>query len=395
MDVVRRLSSAYKFHADIIRRWVERYGILRTKSLVEALKTPCKRISLRVNLLKTDTDHVLRYFEEKGVRVHCHDKLEEVIFVESRGPFKLPTSDKVVIADKMAAESVMMGAHLFAPGVVKAENVRKGDEVLIVDKYGQPVGYGVAEMDGEEMEKRREGLAVRVTVTLFKVPSFRGDPIFEEGYIYPQSFPAILTSRVLDPRPGELVVDMCAAPGGKTTHIAQLMRNEGQIIAVDRSKNKVKKLQETVAKLGVKNVKILLEDARRLPKLYPSLKADKVLLDPPCTALGVRPKLFENRNEKDIINSAAYQRTLLRAASKILKKDGVLVYSTCTLSPEENELNIKYAVDELGFKVDDQMHVYGFFGEPLLKDYRKLQRFYPDSHDTPGFFIARLIKTRD
>ncbi len=396
VDGIRALSEKYKFHKDLVRRWICRYGFKRAISIIKALKSPCRRISIRVNLLKATIDDVLRYFEEReNVNVIQHHKLEEVIFVLSEGPFKIPHSDKIVVADKMAAESVMMGANLFAPGVIKAEGVKRGDEVMVVDKYGQAVGYGIAEMDEFEMKRKRKGLAVRVTVSLYKVPSFRGSPIFEEGYVYPQSFPAIVTSRVLDPQPGELIVDMCAAPGGKTTHISQLMKNEGKIIAADRSKRKIDVLRENIRKMGVRNVQVLHEDARRLPVLFPSLKADRVLLDPPCTALGVRPKLFENRNEKDIKNSASYQQSLLRAAAKILRKGGVLVYSTCTLSPEENERNIEYAVNNLGFEVAEQEYFYGFFGEPFFPDYRRVQRFYPDSHDTPGFFIAKLVKVRD
>jgi len=190
-------------------------------------------------------------------------------------------------------------------------------------------------------------------------------------------------------------VDMCAAPGGKASHIAQLMNNCGKILAVDRSKAKIRGLEENLARLGVKIVSTYVGDARELPIKFPSLKADKVLLDPPCSALGVRPKLYETRSMRDILALSAYQRSFLRAAVKILKKGGVLVYSTCTLSPEENELNVKYAVEGLGLELEEQKYFYGCKGEKFISQYDLVQRFYPDLNDTPGFFIARFRKTFD
>ena len=389
-----RLAVKYRFPVEIVARWLERYG-RRTENILAVLRTPPRKFSIRVNLLKSVPEDVANFLERNGYRIELHGDLNEVIFLRIEGPFDLPEVEKTVVADKKAAESVLMGAHLFAPGVLQAKGVRKGDEVAVVDEYGQIVGVGIAMMDGVEMVKVGRGVAVKITRSLFRVPSLRGSEIFEKGLVYPQSFPAIVAGRVLEPEPGDFVVDMCAAPGGKASHIAQLMNNCGKILAVDRSETKIRGLEENLARLGVKIVSTYVGDARELPIKFPSLKADKVLLDPPCSALGVRPKLYETRSVRDILALSAYQRSFLRAAVKILKKGGVLVYSTCTLTPEENELNIKYAVEGLGLELEEQKYFYGCKGEKFISQYDLVQRFYPDLNDTPGFFIARFRKAFD
>lgn len=389
-----RLAVKYRFPVEVVARWLKRYG-KKTENILAALRTPPRKFSIRVNLLKSVPEDVANFLERNGYRIELHGDLNEVIFLRIEGPFELPEVKKTVVADKKAAESVLMGAHLFAPGVLQAKGVRKGDEVAVVDEYGQIVGVGIAMMDGVEMVKIGRGVAVKITRSLFRVPSLRGSEIFEKGLVYPQSFPAIVTGRVLEPEPGDFIVDMCAAPGGKASHIAQLMNNCGKILAVDRSKAKIRGLEENLARLGVKIVSTYVGDARELPIKFPSLKADKVLLDPPCSALGVRPKLYETRSMRDILALSAYQRSFLRAAVKILKKGGVLVYSTCTLSPEENELNVKYAVEGLGLELEEQKYFYGCKGEKFISQYDLVQRFYPDLNDTPGFFIARFRKTFD
>ena len=182
---------------------------------------------------------------------------------------------------------------------------------------------------------------------------------------------------------------MCAAPGGKSTHIAQLMQNSGQILAVDRSRPRLKRLEEHIGRLGITNIEIKVGSSLDLPEKYHEW-ADKVLIDPPCSALGVRPKLSQIK--KDISNLVNYQRQFLRAAIKYLKPNGTLVYSTCTLTTEENEENIKYLLEKIDGKIVEQPYFFGSTGESLvgLPNWQKLQRFYPDIHDTPGYFIARI-----
>jgi len=185
---------------------------------------------------------------------------------------------------------------------------------------------------------------------------------------------------------------MCAAPGGKTTHAAQIMNNTGKILALDRSKKRLEKLRSNVKRLRIKNVISIRLDSLLLNKKYPCLEADKIIVDPPCTAIGVRPKLYDKTTEKQIISTSTYQRQFLKAAAKLLKPGGTMIYSTCTLTVEENELNIKYCLEELGLELKDLPKAYGSPGlSKYFSEAKKTLRFEPD-FGTPGNYIALLTR---
>ncbi len=390
-----RLAKNLRFPPDLVALLFETFGLEKCEKILRCLKTPPPIYYLRVNTLLTDRDEVIGKLEELGIRAIPHPQLEEAIGIPVEGPFGIEPCKKKVVADKLACESVMIGADLYAPGVITAKGVRKGDKVMVVDKHGEHVASGVALMDAGEMHSLRKGVAVKVTESLYKVPSIRGTPIYKEGHVYEQSLPAILTSRVLDPKPGDLVVDMCAAPGGKTTHIAQLMQGLGLVLAFDRSKSRAQKLKDHVMRMKLKNIIVEIKNSLFLDVEYPSLKADAVLIDPPCSDLGLRPKLYEEKNVSMIWAAANYQRQLLKVAARILKLGGMLVYSTCTITAEENEENVEFCVDELGFEVENQPLYLGDRGLKGFRNAEMVQRFFPDTHGTPGFFIAKMRKVNE
>ncbi len=176
---------------------------------------------------------------EKGWKSYDHNDIPEAFFVRSRGPFNLTTLEckRKVIVDKRAAESIFQGADLFVPGVLSAKGVSKGDIVQIVSPQNILVGIGRAVLSKRQMHTLTHGIAVKVNRTVYETPSLRDTIGFKQGLVYPQSFPAILTSRVLNPDPSSdnIIVDLCAAPGGKSSHILQLMNGKGKLIAVDNS----------------------------------------------------------------------------------------------------------------------------------------------------------------
>ena len=379
---------------ELYEYFVRVFGIDNAQAMVMALRAPPNRYYLRVNTLKISKQGLLDLFKHKGFEVHEDELLPDAIYLKVEGPFEVPKGGKVVVADKFAAESVYIGSNLYCPGVRRADpSISVGDEVVILSPRGEVVAWGIAEMDGNAMRARKKGLAVRVLKSKYRAPSLRTLEEYNLGYFYEQSLPSILVSWILHPEAEEVVIDMCAAPGGKTTHMAQLMGNEGQIYAFEKSPKRAERLIQNLRRLGIENVKVIIHDSRYVHVDYPEIRADKILLDPPCSALGVRPKLYETRTLREIVGTMEYQRQFLKAASKSLKKGGYLVYSTCTLTLEENELNIKYALDSLGFKLVEQPLVLGSPGL-AIEGAEKLQRFYPHVHDTPGYFIALLCKER-
>jgi 16S rRNA C967 or C1407 C5-methylase (RsmB/RsmF family) len=287
-----------------------------------------------------------------------------------------------------------MGANLYSPGVIKTLNAKQGDHVQIISPHNNIVGYGKLELDPKEIAERKKGKAVTTIESVYKMPKLNELELFNQGFLFDQSLPSIIVGHLLSPDEKEKILDMCAAPGGKTTHIAQLINNKGQILACDRSKNRLKIIERNAKRLGLKNIKTLNIDARKLCLEY-NLKFDKILLDPPCTALGHRPKLYDNINLEKSHSVSKYQKLLIRTASKLLKEDGLLAYSTCTLPYFENESVINYACKDLDLKIEDQKYLIFSRGEKIdnLSELEKCQRFYPDIHDSPGFFIA-LLKNR-
>jgi 16S rRNA (cytosine967-C5)-methyltransferase len=163
-------------------------------------------------------------------------------------------------------------------------------------------------------------------------------PGFTEGWWTVQDSSAQLVSHLLDPRAGDVVIDACAAPGGKTTHIAELMGDEGKIFACDKTASRLKKLKENAQRLQLHSIQICTGDSRNLPEFTNS--ANAVLLDAPCSGLGTlhrRPDIRWRSTPANIDELAILQGELLEQAATWVKPGGVLVYATCTLHPQENE----------------------------------------------------------
>ncbi len=164
-----------------------------------------------------------------------------------------------------------------------------------------------------------------------------GHELWRRGAYVAQSRASMLVARTLDPQPGERILDLCAAPGGKTTHIAALMQDRGEIVAVERHAGRAKALRRTCERLHVTSVEVATEDAARVTSRE---TFDRVLVDPPCSGLGTlqgHPDLRWRATPETIDRLATTQRNILHAAASALKPHGTLVYSTCTLSPRENE----------------------------------------------------------
>ncbi|MBR9677756.1 MAG: RsmB/NOP family class I SAM-dependent RNA methyltransferase [Nanoarchaeota archaeon] len=218
------------------------------------------------------------------------------------------------------------------------------------------------------------------------------------GHYFIQSATSMIPAIELDPQPGELVLDMAAAPGGKLTHLAALMKNRGVVVGMDIDSTRMRKLRSNVQRLGLENEIMFRMDASYAEET--ELVYDKILLDAPCSGEGLIMKKHSQAkriNERRIIQSSGIQRKLVKTAYKVLKKGGELVYSTCTYAPEENELIIQYAMS-LGFKVMPLKTVEGqpafknVFGLELPEQITKCKRFWPHMNGTEGFFIGRLKK---
>jgi 16S rRNA (cytosine967-C5)-methyltransferase len=198
---------------------------------------------------------------------------------------------------------------------------------------------------------------------------------------------------VLDPQPGERVLDLCAAPGGKTTHLAALMEDRGEIVAVERHAGRAEALRRTAARMGAGIVSVRTGDAAgpHEPGAY-----DRVLVDPPCSDLGTlasRPDARWRKTSDLPATLAVLQAAILRAGADALRPGGTLVYSTCTLSPAENEDVVAAFLAERDDFTADDLHA-----DLPLWDHPRVDGFaqtLPHRDGTEGFFIARLRRRED
>ncbi|GMH12451.1 hypothetical protein Nepgr_014292 [Nepenthes gracilis] len=455
----------------------------------------------------------------------CHiPGLDYVVFVRGTGPHKVEYAyapdqpSKEVIVSRKCAESVLRGAQVYVPGVLACSaHVEKGDAVAVSVAVEQPepdgkwgigitrgivlhglqtdphfsqrkglyIGQGTTMMPRAGIFRALEGVAIRMTSRVFDLPSFN-DVL--EGEIFLQNLPSIITAHVLDPQKGERILDMCAAPGGKTTAIAMLMKDDGEVVAVDRSHNKVQDIQNLAAEMGLKsivaykldalkavsrrnesndiNASKFVEDSPSLELLksesnntnnnnvlrkeicvngkanlqksittantkrsnqrtkngpgknqvgggrvekskgFSPSSFDRVLLDAPCSALGLRPRLFAGEETLESLrNHARYQRRMFDQAVQLVQAGGVIVYSTCTINPGENEALVRYALDTYKFLSLAPQHP-SVGGPGLIGSYNfsdghveewlrpseaeLVQRFDPSLVDTIGFFIAKF-----
>jgi 16S rRNA (cytosine967-C5)-methyltransferase len=213
--------------------------------------------------------------------------------------------------------------------------------------------------------------------------------LFKQGFFGVQDESAGLPVLLLDPKPGDRVLDLCAAPGGKTTFIGELMKNIGEIVAVDRYENRLNLVKQACHRHGIANAHFIVADASELQ----TQPADKVLVDAPCSGLGVlckKPDSKWKREPSDIDHLMSVQRGILENAASLVKPGGVLVYSTCTTEPEENIGLVRdFLTRHPEFAVDPAQQ---FVNAELVHPDGYVETF-PHKHAMDGSFAIRLKKS--
>jgi len=214
---------------------------------------------------------------------------------------------------------------------------------------------------------------------------------FREGFFYIQDKASCFAAEAADPTPGMMVLDVCSAPGAKTTYLAQLMRNQGTILSVDYSKRRIEVWKSEIARMGVEIAETIIADARHHLPL--KSEADVVVLDPPCTSTGTFRKLPSAKwrlAPQSIDRMAEIQWQMLNNCAENVKAGGTLVYSTCSIAVEENEMLIeRFLKTNPEFSLAEITPKIGF---PGLRGLDRCQRLYPPIHQCNGFFIAKLAK---
>jgi 16S rRNA (cytosine967-C5)-methyltransferase len=251
----------------------------------------------------------------------------------------------------------------------------------------------------EEFKKLLHSVGLKYTsgkflpefIRLYSLSNITQWKYFQEGYFDIQDESAGLAVRLLGVKPGMRVLDLCAAPGGKTSYIAALMKNSGELVTLDKYESRIKILQKNITRQGFDNIKILEEDALQYKD---EVGFDRVLADVPCSGTGTLSKKPDIKWKKDLLDvrkSAVLQQEFIEKAASLVKTGGALVYSTCSIEPEENidivrsfldrhpEFILQNARDELS---------------PQVVDENGCVQTYPHLHNTDGAFAAKLVKIK-
>ncbi|WP_283246400.1 16S rRNA (cytosine(967)-C(5))-methyltransferase RsmB [Paenibacillus sp. Marseille-Q4541] len=219
---------------------------------------------------------------------------------------------------------------------------------------------------------------------------------YKDGMLSVQDESSMLVAEAVGPEPGMTVLDCCAAPGGKTSHIGEKMQDRGSIIANDIHPHKVKLIQDQADRLGLASIETVCHDALDLSSHYPEASFDRILLDAPCSGFGVirrKPDLRWTKTPEDVESISSLQSELLSRASKLLKPGGILVYSTCTTEQKENDLVVRnflsahpdYAVAGLADTMNEEV-------KACVTEEGYGIQILPQKFDSDGFYIARLTR---
>ncbi|XP_061778205.1 tRNA (cytosine(72)-C(5))-methyltransferase NSUN6 [Nerophis ophidion] len=375
----------------------------------------------------------------EGLQAVPHPGIPDVLLLPVDGPRCVEKLSKEVVVGAQCGNAVLRGAHVFTPGMLACpKHMKAGDAVSVFsDLEGKCtrgalsfqgrkvfVGNGVAEKDRASIfcsGDPARGVGVRMTEPLYATPSFDG---LLPQLLFLQNLPSVVVGHVLGPRPGERILDMCAAPGGKTCHIAALMGDQGEVVALERIPNKMELIRQNAEMLQLRCIKAFCFNSTRAanqhsakdteePPFHPE-SFDRILLDAPCSGLGQRPNMASTWSLKEICSFPPLQRKLFHAAVQLLKRGGVLVYSTCTVTLAENEELVAWALrtfPDLRLQPQEpHVGAEGLAGAGLAPEQlRLLQRFRPElnwqpaddgapltcraNSDTIGFFIAKFQKS--
>jgi len=269
-------------------------------------------------------------------------------------------------------------------------------ELLAADNRPAPMGLRVnlTRTDRETLRRALAEREVEVESARFSRHALRGQagvaprriPEFSDGLFFVQDESETLVVELLGPEPGETILDLCAAPGGKTTHIQEMRGSVGRVMAVDIQQNRLSRVAENVARLRLDGVELVCADGCSLALAAP---VDRVLVDAPCSGLGVLARRSDARWRKTEASMRALlplEQELLQAGSEHVRPGGVLVYSVCSTEPEETTMQVnRFLKDNTDFELEDAA---GFVPAEVVTDGHLL--LYPHRHGTDGAFAARF-----
>lgn len=391
------------------------YGTIRRKNSLDMLiSTFVKDISIMdkrvLNILRIAI-YQLKYLDKVPSYAACNEAVEQAKKISDRwgklvngvlrtygkkGESGLKFNNKITELEyKYSFEPWLI--RLFIKQYGEKDAIKILDSLNFTPKVTVRVNSLKSDYDSvfEELEENgyniEEGYICPEAISIKGGKNIEGNKLFNEGKITVQDESAMLVAPLLDLNSGDIVLDLCSAPGGKTTHIAELLENTGEVLAFDLHKNKLGLIEENCKRLGINNVKLEEMDATELNVNLIGV-GDKILIDVPCSGLGIikrKPEIKWNKNRNELKEIVRIQRDIMENAWQYLKNGGTLVYSTCTLNKAENKENIEWFLDK--HKDCTLENIFVGNGENI-KYTNGMVTIIPNEY-MDGFFMAKLKKS--
>lgn len=391
------------------------YGVLRRKKTLDII---ISNFVKDIKLMGKDTVNILRvaiyqmnFLDKIPSYAACNEAVEEAKKI-SEGDSKLVngilrnftknpddiqvTGNKIdEYAYKFSFEPWMIRLLIKQYGEALTKKIMSGLNMIPqvsvrVNELKSHYDEAFEELEALEYEIE-EGSICPEAISIKGGKSIENNPLFTDGKITVQDESAMIIAPLLELEEGMTVIDLCSAPGGKTTHIAEILQNTGKVLAFDLHESKLGLIKENCERLGLTNVLVNVNDATKLnPELIES--SDRILLDVPCSGIGIirkKPEIKWNKTRNDLRDVIPVQRDIMENAWKYLKNGGIMIYSTCTLNKEENEENIEWFLS----KHKDCSIKKIFIGkqENLVYNRNGSLTIMPNE-SMDGFFVAKLEK---
>nr|XP_042134008.1 tRNA (cytosine(72)-C(5))-methyltransferase NSUN6 isoform X2 [Peromyscus maniculatus bairdii] len=386
------------------------------EALLIHLSHPPSFTTVRVNTHLASVEYVRgllleelqKQFSGFSIPVLRHPALPDVLLIPVTGPRKnIEKQQCEVTVGAQCGNAVLRGAHVYVPGIVAASKFMKaGDVISVYSDIKGKCKKGAKEFDGtkvflgngiSELSRKDifngipdvKGIGIRMTEPIYLSPSF--DNVLP-SYLFLQNLPSTVVAHVLNPQPGEKILDLCAAPGGKTTHIAALMQDQGEVIALDKIMNKVEKLKQNASLLGLHSIRAFCFDATKALKLdmidgtegappFLPESFDRILLDAPCSGMGQRPNMACTWTLKEVRSYQPLQRKLFNVEPQI-GGEGMV---GAGLSPQQLKQLQRFDPSAVPLQNVDT---------DCLGDGKREDMIWLANKDCIGFFIAKFLKCK-
>lgn len=386
------LRKQYHYSEGIIARLAFYYGVFRAIRMIEALRTPVRKLAIRVNTLRTSPDKLIDELNEAGIQAFPSRIYRDVIFVKIEGPFRVKKVNKKIVVKDKSAEGVMLGANLYAPGLLEMDqDIKIGDEVNIVTRFGEIIAYAISKVSAAE--KVVKGIVAEVKESIYRMPNLKTLRSFMIGNAYPASLVATEALKWFSPKSDERI--LCVSPSAEDlAYLLQLVKGEAEITVISKTDLEEIRIKEAIRKMRLenfeKNIRWHTVDYKYIrfdPETF-----DSIFVSPRSSKIGLRPRITGFIKEEDIIILSRETRRLLDKLVPALRKGGRLLYAVPSLDPAEGEFIVKYLINN--WEMEPRAREYRW-GSPGIKDILggdKTLRTYPDVHDDIGYFAALLTK---